>query len=94
MAVSMAGLQIAALLPLWLSEGYQVVVTGDHGMNTFGIHGGTENIQRDTPLYIFSDKVVKGRFEAEPVSQLNIAPLLCKLLGLSPGEAMIEAQIL
>lgn len=71
-------------------EGYQVVITADHGMNTLGIHGGTDSEQRDTPLYIFSDLVKPGRFEKEYISELNVAPLLCRLLGLPAAKDMID----
>ncbi len=32
---------LADLLPQWLAEGYQVVITSDHGMNNDLSHGGT-----------------------------------------------------
>jgi len=91
-AIAQVSEQIAALMPEWLSEGWQVVITADHGMNRFGLHGGTDSDQRDTPLYIFSGKVKKGRFEDQYISQLNIAPLLCRLLDISPGAEMRPAE--
>lgn len=87
-AIAMAGHYLAALLPGWLAQRYNVVITGDHGINELGIHGGTDAPQRDVPLYIFSDKVKMGRFEDDYISQLNVAPLLCRLLGIQPSEAM------
>lgn len=90
MAVMAAGHLLAMRLPEWLQEGYQVVITADHGMNELGIHGGTDAIQRDTPLYIFSDSVEKGRFDDTYISQLNIAPLLCRLLGIAPASEMLK----
>lgn len=87
-SVGLVGNLIAAHLPMWFSEGYQVVVTADHGMNHLGIHGGIESDQRDTPLYIFSDKIKKGRFDDHYISQLNIAPMLCCLLGIQPSKEM------
>ena len=89
-AIAMAGHIIAASLPVWLREGYQVVITADHGINHLGIHGGTDSPQRDTPLYIFSDKVKPGRFEDKYISQLNVAPLLCRLLGTEIPETMLQ----
>ena len=32
---------MAPLIPEWLDKGYIILVTGDHGMNAFGHHGGT-----------------------------------------------------
>lgn len=81
---------IAQLLPLWLGEGWQVVITADHGMNAMGMHGGPAPDQRTIPLYVFSPQVVPGRFEEKEISQLNLAPLLCRLLGLAPSLGMRE----
>lgn len=81
---------IAQLLPPWLEEGWQVVITADHGMNRFGMHGGPTAEQRTIPLYIFSPKVQPGRFEDREVSQLNLAPLLCRLLEIPAAPGMRE----
>ena len=65
-----------------------MVITADHGMNAMGMHGGTDDVQRDTPLYVFSDQVRCGRFEEESISQLDIAPLMCRLLGVDVPQTM------
>jgi hypothetical protein len=58
------------------------------------MHGGTDEVQRDVPLYIFSDQISCGRFEEEYISQLDIAPLLCRLLGVSvPGTMKQQIDI-
>lgn len=88
LAVAAATEQVGQLLPVWLAEGWQVVVTADHGMNAMGIHGGAAADQRTIPLYIFSPKAVPGRFEEGEISQLNLAPLLCRLLGVEPAPGM------
>lgn len=89
-AIARADGILSLLMEGWRMEGYQVVITADHGMNTLGIHGGTDSEQRDTPLYIFSDLVKPGRFEKEYISELNVAPLLCRLLGLPAAKDMID----
>lgn len=88
-AVMRAGCCLAVLLPAWLEAGWQVVVTADHGMNRYGIHGGTDPEQRDVPLYLFGSRAEPGRFTKEYISQLNVAPLLCRLLGVRPGKEML-----
>lgn len=80
---------LSLLMEGWMKEGYQTVITADHGMNTLGLHGGTDAEQRDTPLYIFSDEVKAGRFESDHISELNVAPLLCHLLGIPASKEMI-----
>lgn len=82
---------LSNLMPVWIEEGYHVVVTADHGMNELGIHGGTDRLQRNTPLYIFSPKISNGRFTQKEISQLSIAPLLCRLLDIKPAEKMLQS---
>ena len=91
-AVADADSILSPLMEIWRREGYQIVVTADHGMNVLGNHGGTDAEQRDVPLYIFSGRVTNGRFEEEYISQLSVAPLLCRLLGISPAENMIAVD--
>ena len=57
-------------------------------MNNLGIHVGTEYAQREVALYIFSNKVENGRFDENYISQLNVAPLVCKLMGVPATEGM------
>jgi len=81
--------QIACRWEEWQREGYQLVVTGDHGMDALGLHEGNEPIQREVPLYILSDQVECGDFSAGvPATTLDVAPLLCSLLNIAPGEDM------
>lgn len=83
------GVLISELLPGWIEAGYQIVVSADHGMNENGLHGGPTDLQREVPLYIFSPLVENGRFEDHSIGQRNIAPLLCRMLGIAASEAMI-----
>ncbi|WEK54679.1 MAG: alkaline phosphatase family protein [Candidatus Cohnella colombiensis] len=80
---------LAALVPLWRSQGYDVIVTSDHGMNAMGQHGGTDNAERHVPLYVFG-KLPAGldQHEGSGIPQLNLAPLMCHYLGIEPSEAM------
>lgn len=87
-AVAMADHELAAYVPVWRREGYDVVITADHGINQYGIHGGNDRAQRDTPLYIFSEKVKPGDFSGTYIDQLCIAPLLCSLMEFEKAEDM------
>lgn len=80
---------LSELLPIWLEDGYQVVITSDHAMSEWGLHGGTTDGERMVPLYIISDKVKKSRF-ASIVPQLSFAPFMCHLLGIEKSEKMQE----
>lgn len=81
---------ISTSMPAWREAGYDVIVTSDHGMDSYGIHSGNAYAQRTVPLYLFADAFKPGDFTATPISQLNVAPLVCSLLGMEKGGAMIE----
>ena len=91
-AIGKANVILSLLMEGWMKEGYQIVITADHGMNTLGIHGGTDAEQRDTPLYIFSSQVKAGRFEENSISQLNVAPLLCRLMDIPASREMMGLE--
>ncbi|ANZ96339.1 alkaline phosphatase family protein [Brochothrix thermosphacta] len=79
---------LAGFILKWRAQGYQIVVTADHGMNTFQTHNGISSDDRQVPLYIFSEDVTTGDYRDVLVKQRQIAPLLCQLLGLTPSEQM------
>ena len=81
--------QLAILFDRWRGDGYDILITGDHGMDTLGMHGGNEAIQREVPLYIVSDRVQPGDFSDHCISNLNIAPLVCDLLAIPRGKGML-----
>lgn len=83
---------LALCLGQWLRDGYQVVVTADHGMDNLGLHAGNTQKQREVPLYILSDHIQYGDFTEKSISQLNIAPLLCKLLGIKEAQGMLACE--
>ena len=39
-------------MPTWLAQGYQILVTSDHGMHADGMHGGPLEAERAVPLFI------------------------------------------
>jgi predicted AlkP superfamily pyrophosphatase or phosphodiesterase len=70
----------------WMSLGYNILVTGDHGMNDDGLHGGTTPNVREVPLYLMGADISGLGDTLEIVSQLQIAPTICRILGLPiPG---------
>ncbi len=79
---------LASLLPIWIDEGYQIIITSDHGMNQDGQHGGTGAEERNVPFYAIGSAFLSGVYEQE-MPQLAVAPLICKVLGIPPAEAMI-----
>ncbi|WP_068783071.1 alkaline phosphatase family protein [Paenibacillus phocaensis] len=83
---------LATLVPLWRSQGYEIIVTSDHGMNAEGQHGGTEPEERNVPLYVFGELPIPSpKLQGDQgLSQLHLAPLMCHYLGIKPSEAMVK----
>lgn len=78
---------LASLLPIWILDGYRIVITSDHGMNAHGQHGGTTDAERKVPLYITGEPLSEVE-EGQVLPQLSIASLMCHYLGLTPAPAM------
>ncbi len=87
-AVAAAQELLSPLLHRWLEEGCNVIITADHGMSSFGMHGGPTAQQRTVALYLFSRGLQCGRFTENEISQLSLAPLVCSLLGIAPAQGM------
>jgi len=84
---------MAPLINEWRSIGYQIIITSDHGMNKDKAHGGTTNEMREVPFfYINSEHKQKGDTK-EIHSQLQIAPTICKLLGIPTPVTMKSPPI-
>ena len=83
----------AWLTPLydeWLKLGYTLLVTGDHGMNADRAHGGDTEAMRMVPLFIAGQGIQTRGDTGETISQLSIAPTICRMLGL-PIPATMKA---
>lgn len=84
---------LARFLPVWMEKGYDIIVTADHGMGKEKIHGGTGPEDRMVPLYLISSCVNTEDYSNRTISQLQIAPLVCGLLGLQPSDRMVKPEI-
>jgi predicted AlkP superfamily pyrophosphatase or phosphodiesterase len=78
---------LAMLLPIWMEQGYEIVITSDHGMSDEGQHGGVTPEERDVPFFILSAAYEPGIY-SEVMPQLAVAPLICQLLGIPKTMAM------
>lgn len=83
---------LAAFLPGWLADGYEVIVTADHGQTDRGHHGGREDAQQDVALYYFG----KGSGPAADVllDQLQLAPTVLSRLGVAVPATMLAKPFL
>lgn len=84
---------LANLIPEWLERGFNVLVTGDHGMNADKLHGGTTPDLREVPLYLIRPGVSGEGNTEGTISMLQIAPTLCKLLGLPIPQTMKQPPV-
>lgn len=79
---------LAPLIVEWKERGYTVFVTGDHGINKDGGHGGAAPEQRTVPLFVIQPNG-QGRGDTdEIISHLQIAPTILKLLDVPIPETM------
>jgi predicted AlkP superfamily pyrophosphatase or phosphodiesterase len=79
---------MATLIAEWMEQGYNILVTGDHGMNADKLHGGTTPDVREVPLYLIVPGDAGKGDTHEVVSQLQIAPTICRLLGVEIPKTM------
>jgi bisphosphoglycerate-independent phosphoglycerate mutase (AlkP superfamily) len=85
---------LATYLVEWMERGYRILVTSDHGINTDGFHGGTTLEVREVPLYLIQPDIAGKGDTQETVSQLQIAPTICKLLEIPVPQTMKAAALL
>jgi predicted AlkP superfamily pyrophosphatase or phosphodiesterase len=79
---------LASLVPEWLGRGYSVLVTGDHGIDQDGAHGGTTADMRHVPLFVIRPAAGGLGDSGETLSMLQVAPTVLALLGLPIPETM------
>ncbi|WP_160064370.1 alkaline phosphatase family protein [Psychromonas sp. L1A2] len=75
---------LSDFLPAWIEEGYQILITSDHGMNNDRSHGGTLAEEREVPLYLIGNRF--SHFDVS-IKQTEICGLVCELLGLQHQKA-------
>ncbi len=85
--------KLAPLIMEWRERGYTVFVTGDHGINADGGHGGTTHQQRTVPFFVIQPNG-QGRGETdEIISHLQIAPTILHLLDTPIPETMKQKPL-
>jgi predicted AlkP superfamily pyrophosphatase or phosphodiesterase len=84
---------MSALIAEWIQVGYNILVTGDHGINADKLHGGTTPDVREVPLFLIQPGIPGDGDTGEVISQLQIAPSVCTLLGVEIPESMSHPSI-
>lgn len=75
----------------WMNMDMDIIVTADHGMNEFGYHNGISKNDRHVPLFIISKSVKPGDYSNIIIPQIQVAPLICRLLGIEKGKDMTDS---
>ncbi|UTT86452.1 alkaline phosphatase family protein [Vibrio pelagius] len=71
----------------WIEDGYQVIVTSDHGMNDDLSHGGTLAEEREVPFFVIGDKFTHQDCQ---VKQIDICGTVCQLLNLEHNKSYTQ----
>jgi len=79
---------LANLIPEWMSMMYNILVTGDHGISSDHMHGGTTPDVRTVPLFLIRPDMPGEGDTGQTMSHLQLAPTVCKLMGIPIPETM------
>ncbi|WP_322097143.1 alkaline phosphatase family protein [Pelagibius sp. Alg239-R121] len=83
---------IGNIIPRWLDQGYEIMITADHGQSVRGHHGGTTDEMREVAFYYFGAGT--GPESGVVLDQLQIAPTVLSRLGVEPAETMKRESFL
>ncbi|MBL4806269.1 MAG: alkaline phosphatase family protein [Rhodobacteraceae bacterium] len=83
---------LSSLLPRWLDNGYEVIVTADHGQSDRGHHGGHGDDQQDVALYWFGGG--DGPSKDTVLDQLQLAPTVLARMGVPVPASMHASSFL
>ena len=85
---------LAILIQEWMQIGYNILLTGDHGITADKLHGGTTPDVREVPLYLIRPGVPGLGNTDEVLSMLQIAPSILRLLDVPIPETMKASPII
>jgi predicted AlkP superfamily pyrophosphatase or phosphodiesterase len=79
-----ADIYLSRFVPEWIDQGYQIIVTSDHGMNNDRSHGGVLAEEREVPMFVIGSQFAHRHVveNIEPPKQTEICGLVCDLLGI------------
>jgi len=84
---------LATLIQEWMERDYAILVTGDHGINADRLHGGTTPDVREVPLYLIRPGIQGAGDTGDVLSMLQLAPTICRLLGIPIPDTMKAVPI-
>lgn len=83
---------LSTYLPTWIEQGYQIMVTSDHGMNNDHSHGGILAEERTVPLFVIGDQF--SHQVQCVVEQTELCGTVCALLGIDLTDKKICHELL
>ena len=83
---------LSHFLPQWLEQGYQVMITADHGMNNDRSHGGTLVDEIEVPFMVLGQGFSLQK--DLQIKQTDICGLACQILGIEGHDKAIAPYIL
>ncbi len=86
-----ADIHLSNYIDAWIGDGYQVMVTSDHGMNNDLSHGGILPEEREVPLFVIGDAFSHQPHQSSgllpvEIKQTEICGSVCQLLGLKHNK--------
>jgi hypothetical protein len=61
-------------------------------MHELGLHGGIDESEREIPLWAIGTDINIENSD-KPLEQLQVAPFICKTLGIQPSEKMVKCIV-
>lgn len=77
-------------LATWLQEGYQVIITADHGMNDDGNHCADSDTEARVPFYVFGEAF---SLTDTALLQTEICGTVCQILGVEHDKPFCAALL-
>lgn len=82
---------ISQFIDSWLNDGYQVIITADHGMNEDKSHCGVLDCEREVPMFVFGNAFsLKKDLK---ISQTQICSIVCSILGIKTNFKEIKGLL-
>ncbi|MEI6897779.1 MAG: alkaline phosphatase family protein [Psychromonas sp.] len=78
-------------LDQWMEDGYQILITSDHGMNNDKSHGGILEEERQVPMFVIGEHF---SHQSVQLKQHEICGTVCHLLGLNAPDKHFSTDLL
>ena len=88
-----ADVYLSNYINIWREDGYQIIVTADHGMNNDLSHGGTLLEEREVPLYVFGDQFSYNDM-TNGINQTELCGTVCNLLGIEHDKPICRELLI